>query len=167
MVVTSAPWACTANMAQDLTARPLTCTVQAPHWLVSQPTWVPVSARCSRSAWTSRVLGGTSMLAARPLTVNCTCISLSPVMVMAGFARRILERPRPLPPRDSPRNTRRCAGYSQNETCCTAHLCTMREDCHPLPPSLVCTPVVGTPKALPQGLRCLLLPIRHPTTARP
>jgi transcriptional regulator of acetoin/glycerol metabolism len=24
-------------------ARPLTCTVQAPHWAVSQPTWVPVA----------------------------------------------------------------------------------------------------------------------------
>ena len=87
MVVTSAPCACTASMAQDLTARPFTCTVQAPHWLVSQPTWVPVSIRCSRSAWTSRVLGGTSTLAARPLTVYWTCIWLSPGVVLAGEER--------------------------------------------------------------------------------
>ena len=60
------------------------CTVHAPHWLVSHPTWVPVSSRCSRSAWTSRVLGGTSTLAARPLTVNWTCIWLSPGVVLAG-----------------------------------------------------------------------------------
>ena len=29
-------------MVQHFTDRPLMCTVQAPHWLVSQPTWVPV-----------------------------------------------------------------------------------------------------------------------------
>ncbi len=44
MVFTSAPLACTARIVQDFTARPFKCTVQAPHWLVSQPTWVPVSA---------------------------------------------------------------------------------------------------------------------------
>src|SRR2546427_6660681 len=38
MVRTSQPSACTASMAQDLTAWPSTMTVQAPHWLVSQPT---------------------------------------------------------------------------------------------------------------------------------
>ena len=72
MVVISQPSACTASMAQDLMARPSSSTVQAPHWLVSQPTCVPVSWRCSRSACTSRVLAGASTLAGRPLTVNCT-----------------------------------------------------------------------------------------------
>ena len=42
MVVTLAPLACPASTVQDLTARPSICTTQAPHWLVSQPTWVPV-----------------------------------------------------------------------------------------------------------------------------
>ena len=42
MVVTLEPAACPASMVQDFTARPSTWTTQAPHWLVSQPTWVPV-----------------------------------------------------------------------------------------------------------------------------
>src|SRR3546814_4414043 len=55
MVVTSAPSACSARMVQLFTDSPSTCTTQAPHWLVSQPTWVPVRCRCSRRNWTSRV----------------------------------------------------------------------------------------------------------------
>jgi hypothetical protein len=50
MVVISAPGCCAASVLHDLMARPLTSTVQAPHWAVSQPTWVPVSRRCSRIA---------------------------------------------------------------------------------------------------------------------
>ena len=42
MVVTVEPSACTANTVHDLTLRPSMSTVHAPHWLVSQPTWVPV-----------------------------------------------------------------------------------------------------------------------------
>src|SRR4051812_17017324 len=60
MVVTAAPSASTASMAQLFTDLPSTQTVQAPHWLVSQPTWVPVSRRCSRSNSTSNVRGSTS-----------------------------------------------------------------------------------------------------------
>ena len=33
-----APSACSASMVQDFTLSPSTCTTQAPHWLVSQPT---------------------------------------------------------------------------------------------------------------------------------
>ncbi len=40
--------ACAASMVQAFTALPFTCTTHAPHWLVSQPTWVPVSRRLSR-----------------------------------------------------------------------------------------------------------------------
>ena len=36
-------------MVQLFTAWPSTCTTQAPHWLVSQPTCVPVSRRSSRA----------------------------------------------------------------------------------------------------------------------
>ena len=43
MVVTSAPSASAANMVQDFTACPFTCTTHAPHCEVSQPTCVPVS----------------------------------------------------------------------------------------------------------------------------
>ena len=44
MVVICAPSACSARIEQDFTARPFMWTVQAPHWAVSQPTWVPVRA---------------------------------------------------------------------------------------------------------------------------
>src|SRR5436305_795186 len=60
MVVTARPSASTASMAQLLTDLPSTQTVQAPHWLVSHPTWVPVRRRCSRSSSTSSVRGSTS-----------------------------------------------------------------------------------------------------------
>ena len=43
----SSPWRrrpAAARIVHDFTARPSRCTVQAPHWPVSQPTWVPVSA---------------------------------------------------------------------------------------------------------------------------
>ena len=43
MVVISLPCTCSASIEQALIARPFMCTVQAPHWAVSQPTWVPVS----------------------------------------------------------------------------------------------------------------------------
>src|SRR3972149_1542641 len=68
MVSTSAPSALSARMVQDLTARPLTLTTQAPHWEVSQPTWVPVSRRFSRRNWTNSVRGSISALTALPFT---------------------------------------------------------------------------------------------------
>ena len=55
MVITVAPSASTASMVQVFTELPSTCTVQAPHWLVSQPTCVPVRPRCSRRNSTSSV----------------------------------------------------------------------------------------------------------------
>ena len=48
MVVTLAPSACTASVVQDLTATPSISTVHAPHWLVSQPIFVPVSPASRR-----------------------------------------------------------------------------------------------------------------------
>ena len=45
IVVTLAPAAWPASTVHDFTARPSTCTTQAPHWLVSQPTCVPVRFR--------------------------------------------------------------------------------------------------------------------------
>src|SRR5262245_2748700 len=70
MVVTSAPSICQTKTVQALTALPLTCTTQAPHCDVSQPTCVPVSRRCSRRNCTSRVRGSTSPVTALPFTVN-------------------------------------------------------------------------------------------------
>ena len=60
MVVTAWPSAWAAKTVQDLTAIPSRWTVQAPHWLVSQPTWVPVSPAQRRTNSTSSILGSTS-----------------------------------------------------------------------------------------------------------
>src|ERR1700704_1491080 len=72
MVTTLAPLACPTSTVQDLTALPSICTTQAPHWLVSQPTWVPVKFRWSRRSCTRRVRSSTSAETALPFTVNLT-----------------------------------------------------------------------------------------------
>src|SRR5215467_6221263 len=70
MVVTFAPSICQGNTVQDFTALPLTCTTQAPHCEVSQPTWVPVSLRCSRRNCTSRVRESTLAVTGLPFTIR-------------------------------------------------------------------------------------------------
>src|SRR5258707_210290 len=72
MVVTLAPSICQTKTVQAFTALPSTCTTQAPHWDVSQPTWVPVSRRSSRRNCTRRVRGSTSPVTALPFTVSAT-----------------------------------------------------------------------------------------------
>src|SRR5215475_15396545 len=74
MVRTSAPSAVSTSSVHDFTAVPLTCTTQAPHCDVSQPTWVPVSRRFSRRYCTSRVRGSTSPVTALPFTVIATAV---------------------------------------------------------------------------------------------
>src|SRR4051812_40247112 len=74
IVVRLAPSACTANTVHDLTARPSISTVQAPHWLVSQPTCVPVRFKCSRRKCTSSTRGSTCALRTRPFTVTAICV---------------------------------------------------------------------------------------------
>src|SRR5271170_3877851 len=78
IVSTERPSACSANKVQDLTASPSTCTTQAPHWLVSQPTWVPVSPRCSRSNCTKRVRPSTVAETGLPFTVRLTVFCIEP-----------------------------------------------------------------------------------------
>src|SRR6266404_9678728 len=79
MVVTArlSPW--TANSEQDLIAMPSIRTVQAPHWLVSQPTCVPVSPSSSRRKWTSNIRGSTSRVWATPLTWIVTELTWNPL----------------------------------------------------------------------------------------
>ena len=60
------------GVVQDFTLSPSTCTTQAPHWLVSQPIWVPVSPSFSRSNSTSRVRASTVTLCCFPFTVRLT-----------------------------------------------------------------------------------------------
>ena len=69
---TLVPAACTANIVHDLAEMPSTCTTQAPHCDVSQPTWVPVSASFSRNSSTSRVRFSTSTVCCFPFTVRVT-----------------------------------------------------------------------------------------------
>src|SRR4030088_495839 len=78
MVVTFEPAAWPASTVQDFTARPSIWTTQAPHWLVSQPTWVPVRFRWSRRRLTRSVRSSTSAETALPLTVNLTVDTLRP-----------------------------------------------------------------------------------------
>ena len=60
MVVTCCPWVCKAKRLHDLMAAPLTKTVQAPHWAVSQPWCVPVRWHCSRSTSINKSAGDVS-----------------------------------------------------------------------------------------------------------
>ena len=89
MVVTDEPSACTANTVHDLALRPSMSTVHAPHWLVSQPTWVPVRLRCSRRKWTSSVRGSTCALRTLPLTVMATGIIGALILVPTPVARQV------------------------------------------------------------------------------
>src|SRR5580704_1557656 len=57
-------------MVHDFTAAPFIKTVQAPQYVVSQPTWVPVRSSCSRSISTSSMRGSTSRAWSLPLTVT-------------------------------------------------------------------------------------------------
>ena len=77
-------------MVQDLALRPSTSTVQAPHWLVSQPTCVPVRLRFSLRKWTSSVRGSTSAVRTLPLTVTDTLAMgpPKPIRLHQGFGLR-------------------------------------------------------------------------------
>src|SRR6185369_17597484 len=98
IVVTLPPSACTARMVHDLIDLPSTWTTQAPHWLVSQPTCVPVRPRCSRRNWTNRVRASTLPETVLPLTVMATLSVINPLPHIVGLQRakahtsRALER---------------------------------------------------------------------------
>src|SRR6267378_5097646 len=88
MVVTDRPSTCTANSEQDFTAWPSSRTVHAPHWLVSQPTCVPVSPSSSRRKWTSNIRGSTSRVAAAPFTWIVMEDTMNPLPGAGGRPRR-------------------------------------------------------------------------------
>src|SRR5688572_25772329 len=71
MVVTLVPSAWTASVVHDFTDIPSISTVQAPHWLVSHPIFVPVRP-ASRRKCTRSSLGSTSLSYWRPLTLMLT-----------------------------------------------------------------------------------------------
>src|SRR5476651_2497141 len=72
IVVILAPSHCSASSVQDLAAMPSRWMTQAPHCEVSQPTWVPVSRKCSRRNCTSKVRSSTLPVTALPFTVMDT-----------------------------------------------------------------------------------------------
>src|SRR5579885_2762575 len=89
MVVTLAPSAWPASTVHDFTALPSMCTVQAPHWLVSQPTWVPVRPRSRRIRSTSSVAGLVSSSTGASLTVMRTFkVQSSPIYLSRQHQRR-------------------------------------------------------------------------------
>ena len=87
MVTTFAPSAWAASIVHDLTELPSTWTTQAPHWLVSQPTCVPVRPRLDRRKSTSSVRGSTLPLACLPLTVMLT-ETITPTSRVSSDPRR-------------------------------------------------------------------------------
>src|SRR3954471_23779948 len=91
MVVILAPSACPTSTVQDFTAQPSICTTQAPHWLGSQPIWVPVRPRWSRNRWTRSVRSSTSADTFLPFTVRLTVGTLIPPL---AFLLAQLEAPR-------------------------------------------------------------------------
>src|SRR5579862_6090534 len=83
MVSTLAPSTCQAKTVQDFIALPSTCTTQAPHCEVSQPTWVPVRRSSSRRNCTNSVRGSMSPVTALPFTV----IATGAMMNLLDFSR--------------------------------------------------------------------------------
>src|SRR5262249_60869585 len=95
MVVTLEPSQEAASTVQYFAALPSRCTTQAPHWLVSQPTWVPVRRRFSRRNCTSRVRGSTLAVTGLPFTIKETlAISTLYLACVAADDQRTAYRPR-------------------------------------------------------------------------
>jgi hypothetical protein len=70
MVTTGLPTAATAGSAQERTAAPARCTVQAPHTAMPQPYFGPVISRSSRSTQSNGLSSGASTDRTLPLTVS-------------------------------------------------------------------------------------------------
>src|ERR1700724_269470 len=84
-VVISDPSACTANMVQDFTASPFISTVQAPQYVVSQPTCVPVRSQVSRRNSTSNMRGSTCRAYCLRFTLMLTLTAIFFPVAIAGI----------------------------------------------------------------------------------
>src|ERR1700684_2471193 len=88
MVRTSAPSWLIASARQELTRRPSTMTVQAPHWPRSQPFLVPVNSRRSRSRSKRVTRGSSSWIVLRtPFTVRVVEKAMQCSVKAGKFAR--------------------------------------------------------------------------------
>src|SRR5262245_46571003 len=74
-VRTDRPLAMAASTVQLLTGSPSIHSTHVPQLDVSQPQWVPVRPRWSRTKCTSSSRGSTSRVTSVPLTVIVTCMS--------------------------------------------------------------------------------------------
>jgi hypothetical protein len=99
IVVTSAPSSDTASVEQLFTDLPPTCTTQAPHWLVSQPMWVPVNRKFSRKNTDSNVSSGTSPLTDFPFTFNVIFVIY---LSLIFTSHRAFLRPKPVKKTEQP-----------------------------------------------------------------
>src|ERR1700675_2159170 len=84
-VVISDPSACTVNIVQDFTARPFISTVQAPQYVVSHPTCVPVRSHASRRNSTSNMRGSTSRAYCLRFTLMLTLTAIFFPVAIAGI----------------------------------------------------------------------------------
>src|SRR6516162_4792694 len=66
-------------------ATPLICTVQAPHWAMPQPYFVPVRPIVSRSTQSSGVRASTSVWYALPLMLRDAIPDLSLLRLQGGW----------------------------------------------------------------------------------
>src|SRR5688572_19424050 len=77
MVVIAALAACETGKEQERTARPRRCTVQAPHWAIPQPNFVPFKLRTSLMTHKRGVSAGTSTVVVFPFTFRVKGISVN------------------------------------------------------------------------------------------
>src|SRR6476646_1962705 len=94
MVVIFLPTASLTEVWQDLTASPLTWTVQAPHRPAPQPNFVPVICSCSRMTQSSGVSLAASTDIFRPLIVRLGICTPLPVYEAAYGGISLLGRGR-------------------------------------------------------------------------
>src|SRR5271166_5709697 len=85
MVVIFAFAALETGVMQERTGCPPRCTVQAPHWPIPQPYFVPGRFSTSLSTHDSGVSAGTSTVCDRPFTVNL--IVIAPFPKISPFQR--------------------------------------------------------------------------------
>ena len=79
----------TARVRQELTRRPLTRTVQAPHWPWSQPFLLPVSWRFSRRASSSEVRVSSESVCVAPLILRVSSAICGVVAAAPGCPGRL------------------------------------------------------------------------------
>src|SRR6185369_14546348 len=77
---------CEIGTMHERVAMPPTCTVHAPHALMPQPNFVPVSLRSSRNTQSSGVEGSTFTSRCSPLTVNLKVAMLVRLLFRARCA---------------------------------------------------------------------------------